>query len=297
MATHVVETVRERGRLPSVPILLAGVAALLFGGADYLGGVASTMWPARRVGAVVQGVGVPVTVAALLVGGPPEPATADLAWGGVAGLASVGGIAALYRSLAIGPMNVAAPTTAVVGSVVPIAFGLALGERPGPWALVGVGCGIAAVAMVGSSPAGAGDAPTGRRNVLVVAGMAGALIGIAVIAFSRTSAESGLWPLVVAKIVATTILWALARGAVGPKGDSPRALRMSLAAGALDSVAITCAVLALQRGLLVLVSVVIALYPVGTIVLARALLGETISRVQGVGLALAAAAVTLIAVS
>ena len=76
------------------------------------------------------------------------PGFADLAWGGAAGAAGVVALVMFYWALGHGAMTVVAPTTAVVGAVVPVVAGLIQGERPRPLALVGIVVAIACVALV-----------------------------------------------------------------------------------------------------------------------------------------------------
>jgi drug/metabolite transporter (DMT)-like permease len=64
----------------------------------------------------------------------------------------------------------------------------------------------------------------------------------------------------------------------------------------LDAAANVFYLLALSHGLLSVVAVLTALYPAGTVLLARQLLGEHLSRLQQVGLVVAAVAAVLIAV-
>lgn len=276
-----------------VPLLMAGLAGVAYGVADFLGGLASTALRAERVVIVAQVLGLALTLVALPVVAA-SPSGADLAWGAAAGVCGGVGIAALYRALAIGPMNVAAPTAAVVGSVVPVGVGLSLGERPGRVALAGVACAILAVWLVGSATHPDASPGRGRRAALVGA-LAGVGLGLATVAFGRTSEVAGLWPLVAAKAVAAGLLLPVA-GVGGRRGSwEGRGVRLALGAGLADALATILLVLAAQRGPLSLVGVLVSLYPASTVVLARLVLGERVGRAQAVGLGLAAAAVALIA--
>ena len=78
-------------------------------------------------------------------------------------------------------------------------------------------------------------------------------------------------------------------------GSTPASARLSIAAGAMDSLANLAFLLAVRRGDLAIVSVITALYPAATVILARAILHERLHRMQVVGLAIAAAAVALLA--
>lgn len=277
-----------------MPNALAGIASLLWGCADFFGGIAARGWGVQRVGVVAQSVGLAVVALALLFV-PADPSANDLLWGVAAGVASAIGLATLYRSLAIGPMNVAAPTTAVVGAAVPTAVGLIGGERPGPWALLGVLLAVVAVALVGFTSAGETERRDGSGPVILLAASAGLSLGVMSACFAQTSTASGLWPVGTARLVASVLLagsMLVVRGAHA--GWPTRGVKFAVAAGAADVGATISIALALQRGSLILVGVLGSLFPVATVLLARFVLRETIGRAQFVGLGCAVVAVALI---
>ncbi len=146
-------------------IVLALVAAFVYGVSDYAGGRAS-----RRASPLVVSLIAEISIFAVLIVVVPLTSTSspggdDLAWGAAAGAAGTVGIIALYYALANGAMTVVAPITGVVSAVVPVGVGLATGERPSVLALVGVSIAIVSVALIGGlvgvphvrTPAVAGD--------------------------------------------------------------------------------------------------------------------------------------------
>jgi drug/metabolite transporter (DMT)-like permease len=278
-----------------VPNLLAGLASVLWGTADFLGGFAATGWRAERVALISQAVGsvLLLTLAPILTGSL-APA-GDLAWGAAAGVTGAFGAVLLYRSLAIGPMNVAAPTIAVVAAIVPAAVGLLQGERPSGLVLVGVALAVAAVALVGGTGSPGPTEPRATGHVIVLSALAGAGLGLANVCFAQTAPGSGLWPVVATKLVALvaigtfTAMWI--RGSRAPSG---RNVRYSLATGVVDAGATASLSIALQRGSLVAVSVLGSLFPAVTVVLARWILHERMVPAQAVGIALALVAIAMI---
>ena len=80
--------------------------------------------------------------------------------GALAGVTSAAAFALLYQSLAMGPMGVLSPVTAVVSAVVPAAAGLAEGER---LSVIGAGIGLAVVAVIAVS-AGSGGSKAERHR-------------------------------------------------------------------------------------------------------------------------------------
>ena len=71
--------------------------------------------------------------------------------------------------------------------------------------------------------------------------------------------------------------------------------RAAMAAGVFNAAANLAFLIAVRGGTLVVVAVIVALYPAGTVLLARRFLAERLTGWQLAGLAAAAAAVTLLA--
>ena len=276
-------------------IVLALASAVVYGTADFLGGLAS-----RRVAAVVvtlvsQAAGLVSLLVVLPFAHGDGLIGADLAWGAAGGMAGAIALVCFYWALAAGTMSVVAPLTAVVSAVVPVVTGLALGERPSAWALGGVALALPAIALIARETAGSHRRAT--RNVLLAAFAAGAGFGFFFVALARTSGDTGLWPLVAARAASISLL-AVVVAVSGHRPASARpALAMILTAGVLDTTANALYLAAANRGLLSLVAVIAALYPASTVVLARVVLGERVQRWQLGGFALAAVAVTLVAAS
>ena len=98
---------------------LALASALIIGGSDFGGGLASRHDNSFRVTAVAQVFGGIMALALALVVGASEVRTADVVAGLVAGLSGTFSFVCFYRALSIGVMSVVAPTTAVVGATIP----------------------------------------------------------------------------------------------------------------------------------------------------------------------------------
>ncbi|HRW36275.1 MAG: EamA family transporter [Acidimicrobiales bacterium] len=292
-------------------IVLGLLVALFYGSGDFFGGLAS-----KRAASPTVVVG-SFTVAAVLlavttlgwavVGELPTPDGRDLWLGAASGVIGPISLALLYRGLASGRMSVVAPITAVVAAIVPLAWGLAVGERPSAVALGGVVVALVAVVLIAGAPAHE-DHPVDAavlpvREVVGPAVLAGLGFGVIFILLGETSGHAGLWPLVVARPTAIVLtaaalaLVALRRGRpLGPSIVPARAAWPALSvAGTFDITANATYLAAANRGLLSIVAVLSSLYPAATVVLARLVLGERLHRVQLAGLALAAAGIAAIA--
>jgi drug/metabolite transporter (DMT)-like permease len=278
---------------PSVAVFLAGLSALLYGSADFYGGLATRRSPVAAVLALSQLVGLALAIAATAALGTALPGLADLAWGAVAGLCGAAGLAALYTALATTVVAVASPVAAVVGVVIPVALGVAGGERPGALAWAGIAAAVPAIALLtaGTTPgAGAGSS----RRAALLGAAAGLAFGLFFFAISRTKSDSGLWPLVAAR-VSTIVLVVLAAAIFRRSLRPARAgLGALLASGALDMGANIAFLLASRAGMLSIAAAVAALYPGPTVVLARIVLRERMSAMRVAGLVLALAGVALI---
>lgn len=270
--------------------LLALMSAVTFGAGDFLGGRASMTASPLRITAIAQVASALVLIPVLMVVPSTAVTFADVVWGAAGGLFGLAGILALYTGLAIGPMGVVAPITAVVSALLPIGVGLLSGEDPGGWALLGMALGLIAVVAITRGDTGSGRI-TGR--VLGLSLIAGAGFAFFFIALAQTEVASGMWPLVGARAVTVPAILAVAwlRGDAVRSGGIPMA---AVGAGALDMVANGLFLAAVQRGLLAIASVLAALYPAVTVLLARIVLHERMSPAQLIGVVFALGAIALI---
>lgn len=272
-------------------VLLALACSVSYGVADFLGGLASRAAPLLRVVGLAMLASLVVEAGLLpLVGG--RWSAAALTWGALAGMASAAGFGLLFRSLAIGPMGVLSPVTAVVSAAVPAAFGFAEGERLGALGVAGIALAIVAVVAVSAGSEEGGHRPGALGLALAIA--AGCAIAAMLIFLSKTPHDSGVIPLVACRVVSVLVLLAVIaarRRAVAGRAGA----RMALISGLVDAAANVAFLLAVRSGSLVVVAVITALYPGATVLLARRFLGERLTGVQLAGLVTAAAAVTILA--
>jgi drug/metabolite transporter (DMT)-like permease len=272
--------------------LLALLASLSLGTGDFFGGLASRRAPSLRVTAFATGVGTTVLLIATIVEGS-SPDAASLRWGAAAGLVAGAALALLFWSLANGVIAVVSPLSAVLSAAVPVLVGLLEGEDPSGRAVVGLVIAFPAVVLV-SSGGPRGDAAS-RHLAVVAAVAAGVGFGLFAVLIERSSPDSGLWPVLSARGVGFVLL--VVSGLVlGLRPGLPPGVRSTAAvAGLLDAAGNALLLLAVRRGLLSLVGVIIALYPAATVALARIVFGERVGRIQLIGMGLAAVAVALIA--
>ncbi|MFI0819935.1 EamA family transporter [Streptomyces sp. NPDC021098] len=277
-----------------IALLLALSSSLAYGCADFLGGLGARKAHVLRTVMVAA----PASLAIELLLWPLLGASfgpAVLGWGAASGVASAAAFALLYRTLAIGPMNVLSPLTALVSAALPVTVGLLQGEHLGAAGLVGLPLALVAVVLV-SAGHGAGAARPSRTALLLAFG-AGAAIAFQLVCLHQAPSDSGVAPLLVGRAVASAVTLTAAgllRRTLGPERP---AYAMSATAGVLDSLANLLFLLASRSGDLAVVAVITALYPAGTVLLARGVLAERIHRGQLVGLGTAAVAVSLLALT
>jgi len=306
-------------------VLLALAAAVCFSGSDFAAGLAARGANVLRVTVVAE-----VTAAVLLVSVVPfvsgqTPSPRSLVWGAAAGIGGVVGAMALYLGFKYAAFSVASSVSAVAAAAFSVLAGLLFGERPSALAIAGIALALPAIAAVSIStdavspgldggsedpaaPAGGDSAtdpeghprqtPLGRHSAGVVAGLvSGAAFGLFFIGFNRAGSGTDLWPLVAAELggVVTVVCIAAVTGELGLPSAGTR--WYSVLSGITAAVATLTYFLATHRGLLAVIAVISSLYPAGTIVLARVLLAERLTRIRMLGLCLAAASVVLIAVA
>ena len=270
--------------------LLALLSSLSWGTSDFMGGLA-----ARRVGSVrVLAVSYPsgavlITFLALVII-PGQWSWSTVTIGLVAGVVGALAIGLLYAALSRGQMGIVSPITAVLSGAVPVVVGVVLGESLSALALAGVA--VAGVAVVLVSRESGPHRRTPIRAVLLAVA-SGLAIGVYLSVIGTAPADSGIWVATMGRWFSTALVLSILviliwRSRGTSSGDRPAfPWNLALAAGALDALANAVFQLAAQRGLLAIVAVIGSLYPAATVILARVLLKETMSRVQLVGVVLA----------
>lgn len=272
--------------------MLAAAAALVYGVGDYCGGRASRKIDSLVVTCAGQIFSLMMLGIFLVILRDPTPGLRDWLWGAAGGLGGFVGLTLFYYALAKGSMTVVAPLAAVISAALPIGTGLFLGDRPSLLAYVGIVIAIVGIALV-TGAVGTAHAPT-KLAIVGVATLAGCGFGWMFVCLDRTSSDSGMWPLLAARIasisIAATIIAFRGRSRLG-QGRIPA---IALWAGLFDMGANVLFVFANRHGMLSLVSVITALYPVSTIVLALRLDHEKANRSQFVGMACAALALVFV---
>ncbi|WP_053642684.1 MULTISPECIES: EamA family transporter [unclassified Streptomyces] len=277
-----------------IALLLALGSSLAYGCADFLGGLGARRAHVLRTVMVAA----PASLAVELLLWPFLGASfgpGALGWGAASGVASAAAFVLLYRTLALGPMNVLSPVTALVSAVLPVGVGLLQGEHLGTAGLLGLPLALAAVVLL-SAGHGAGSARPSRTALLLALG-AGAAIALQLVFLHQAPSDSGVAPLIVGRAVSSAVTLTAAGLMYRRLGPEKPAYAVSAAAGALDSVANLLFLLAVRGGDLAVVAVVTALYPAGTVLLARGVLAERVHRGRLVGLGTAAVAVSLLALA
>ena len=290
------------GVLPLV-VLIGMSSALVFGSADFLGGLASKRISSIRVTAIAAGIGLVLLLAAYPLIGGHWSASAVL-FGGLSGVSGALAISLLYACLAIGPMSILSPVTAVVSAIVPASVGILVRhDHFGLLGYIAIGLALVAVVFVGFVRDERAVRPTARG--LTMAALGGVFIGLFLVLIDLTPKNSGLVPLIANRAVNTTIMFATIgilalltrrRGAAPAAGAWRPGIRLAIACGIVDAVANGGLLLGIRLGDLTVIAVLTALYPAGTIILAAIVLKERIAVVQYFGLALAIAAGALLAV-
>jgi drug/metabolite transporter (DMT)-like permease len=290
----------DRG-LTIMVTILALAAALLYGSADFLGGAATRHARVLSVLPLSAGAGAVVVLTAALVSGEPARLS-GVVWGVAAGSAGGIGLIIFYSGLAVGPMSVVAPVSALISTVLPVAVALAGGEHASAMVYAGALLCLVAVVLVSSTRRsdGAGRVKGGFHLSAVGYGLAaGTAFGLFYL-FLRNGGHSGtLWPVATARLAGlTVILLAAAVTRTRPllRRPSTRLLLATAGSGLLDATANICYVAATRAGLFGLAVVLTALYPGVTVLLAKLTLGERLRATQRVGLVLAAIGVVLVTV-
>jgi uncharacterized membrane protein len=285
--------------------LLGLCTAITYGAADFFAAIASRKVRVVVVTALASITGLIVLLALTPMLGAKFSDEAFF-WGLMGGFSSVVALLALYASLALGPISIVSPLGALMSAIVPAVIGVALlGESFSFVGWIAIVMALIAVVLVGFIPGEHVKLPKPRAIILAI--IAGTGIGLAVTALARSPHDSGIAPIIVMRTTASVLLGAIVligmwRGqkasAAENKEPLDRKIWLTVAgAGGLDALANIFFTLASRTGSLTVTGVLTALYPLGTIILARIVLKEHVAGIQKIGIALTLGASLLLALA
>ncbi|WP_086738188.1 DMT family transporter [Streptomyces glaucescens] len=280
--------------------LFALATSLLWGLADFGGGLLTRRTPALTVVVVSQTIAVLVLGALVVATGARSEAGPQLWFAVGAGLVGPVAMLAFYKALALGPMGVVSPLGSL-GVAVPVGVGLVLGERPGLLQLAGILVAVAGVVLAGG-PQFRG-APVQRQAVLLTLlaafGFGAVMALIAEASTTVTGLFLALFVQRVTNVVAggTALYVSVRRGVPALPADGfPWGALPALAfVGLADVAANGTYAIAAQHGPVTVAAVLASLYPVVTALAARGILSERLRAVQAAGAGLALAGSLLLA--
>jgi drug/metabolite transporter (DMT)-like permease len=280
---------------------LSVASSLLWGVSDFCGGKAARTCPVLTVVSLSQTTGlVAATVAALVVGGFSAP-LGYLPWAVGSGLAGGSAVLLFYEALAIGKMGIVAPLAAL-GVVVPVVIGLFSGALPSKLALTGIVVAVTGVTFA-AKPGRAGEQPRGHPRSVILA--LGSAVGFGLLQYALSGGSKYSTVMTMVGMRATSVPLLVLAASISTRGSprgpsvagrmTPGLLTVILIVGVFDVSANLLFALATVSGDLAIVAVLGSLYPAVTVLLARVVDHERLSRVQQLGVVAAVAGVAMIA--
>jgi drug/metabolite transporter (DMT)-like permease len=267
---------------------LALAAAASWGVGDFFGGLKSRSLNPVAILVVAQPIGLTLLAIWVAVRGQGPPGS-EVLWACLAAVLGTTGLIAFYKGMAAGALSIVAPI-AGAGAAIPVIWGLAHGDHPSGYQELGF-----AAALTGVVLASFERRPEAAR---LAAGVGWAVIamlafGAYYIPMHEASHGDFLWAAFVFRLTSTTLIaaaWLVLRPPSARRADLP----VLASIGILDTGGNVFFAAASAKGLVSVVSTLASLYPVVTVLLARAVLHERVHRSQELGIALALAGIVLI---
>jgi drug/metabolite transporter (DMT)-like permease len=274
-------------------IVLALLASCCWGVADFTGGLKSRRIPVLAVMFLVEGTGMVLVLALIVIEGTPLPGTVGIVYSLLAGAAGIVALGAFYRALAIGTMSIVAPISAA-GVAIPVVVGIVTGNHLSLVVSLGLAVTVAGVALASREIHEDEEAARAGRTSILLALAAAVGFGGYFALSDRAADSSILWLLVLSRLAVVPAIGAILLARRVPPPARADALTL-VGAGTLDVTATGLYALANTKGALAIVSVVGSMYPISTVLLARAILGERLRPIQAAGVVAALGGVALIA--
>jgi drug/metabolite transporter (DMT)-like permease len=287
--------------------LLALAAAVLWGGGDFSGGMGvkhagGSMGAALRVIVLSHCASFSVLLLVAWSRGDAFPHGAALVWGLVAGATAGISLACFYIALSRGAMGASAALSGLLAAAIPAVFSAEAEGSPGMLRLVGFVVAGAAIWLIAAGENA--EAKPADRGTFWLAVIGGVGFGIYFTALKLAAAKTGvIWPLATCRMGSLTVCSLMLVGmSFGGKAGGVQArvtrpvVLWALATALLDTSGNLLYIEATRAGRLDVAAVLASLYPASTILLAAWTLNERPTRRQGLGMAVAAAAVVMITI-
>jgi drug/metabolite transporter (DMT)-like permease len=276
----------------SLGIVYALAASLIWGGADFNGGLASRRSNVFQVLVLSTFSGIILLILGVIWRAETPPSWTTIAWAASAGFFGSLGLACLYQAISLGNIATVAPTAAVIGAAIPVLFGILSAGIPHPWQLSGFALAFAGIWLV-TKPAI--SAVKGSSRGILLAWAAGINFGLFFILIAQVDTSKLFFSLIVTRTVSLTIAVIMLKARHLPM-PALKSNPIALVAGVLDALGNILFMLAKQNARLDVATVLSSLYPVVTVILAYLVLKEAISRPQWVGAGLCFIAIAMISV-
>lgn len=270
-------------------ILLALTSAIVWGTGDFAGGFATRRGGQFQVLALSALSGIVLLVVLAWATGEAPPSLASSGWAASAGLVGAVGLACLYRGLAIGNAATVAPTAAVVTATLPVVFASLTAGLPKATQIAGFALALAGIWLVARTTSSSRSGESGLKLAIIAGCGFGAFLTLI------AQVEPGLvfGPLAVARsltLVTACLATVVSRQSFPGLFSNP----VALLAGMFDAGGNIFYLLARQHTRLDVAAVLSSLYPAATVVLARVISSEPVTRMQWFGAAVCLAAIGLI---
>jgi len=277
-------------------VVLALLSSLCWGFADFFGGLYTRRLQAVIVVLVSQAIALLFIVPTAWAVGAFNDPSGYLWWGIAAGVVGPTALVAFYVALSIGTMGVVSPIAAT-GIVVPVLWGVAQGDRPATVQIVGILLGFAGVVLAGGPDIKSDDAgvTAGHARSIGLALVAAVGFGFAFVCLDGGGQYSVGMTIVVQRTTSVLLMVVPVLVITRLRGLRGRDLLGLAGVGIGDAAANGAFAWASTLGLLSITAVLGSLYPVATLLLARFLLHERLSRLQWYGVVLALGGIVLLA--
>ena len=264
---------------PNVGIFFAFLSSIFWGFGGFFAGQAS------RRGSLLPTLTLDIFIGLFLVV-PLAFSIADtFTWrdfliGGLAGLFGMSGAAFLYAGMKKAAYVTVIPVSGVAGALFPVLWGLVDGDSLSLLQIAGILVGLISIALASGVSLQTFKGPIAGLRDGILAGLG---FGGFYIVIENTSNDTEPWGAVASRLFPLLILIFILFLIKDKPKPSKEAFPFIVGSGLSNACASTCFLLAVNRGLLSVTSLLSALYPAITVVLAHFLIKEKMTRTQVFG--------------